>query len=83
MGRIFGTDGVRGLANRDLTAEVAVVLPDGSHQTALLTTEPAGIPEVGRRVPVLLDPHHHRAVVDLSRRTGRRRRPADHEAPPS
>ncbi len=26
MGRIFGTDGVRGLANRDLTAEVAVDL---------------------------------------------------------
>lgn len=66
-----------------VTAEVAVVLPDRSHETALLTTEPAGIPEVGRRIPVLLDPHHHRAVVDLSRRTGRRRRPADHEAPPS
>ncbi len=26
MGRIFGTDGVRGLANRDLTAEMAVDL---------------------------------------------------------
>ncbi|MGZ5410639.1 MAG: phosphoglucosamine mutase, partial [Aeromicrobium sp.] len=26
MGRIFGTDGVRGLANRDLTAELAVDL---------------------------------------------------------
>ena len=26
MGRIFGTDGVRGLANRDLTAELALDL---------------------------------------------------------
>ncbi|MBN9325831.1 MAG: hypothetical protein J0I87_02790, partial [Cellulomonas sp.] len=24
MGRLFGTDGVRGLANRDVTAEVAL-----------------------------------------------------------
>ncbi|HET8970495.1 MAG TPA: phosphoglucosamine mutase, partial [Candidatus Nanopelagicales bacterium] len=26
MGRVFGTDGVRGLANRDLTAELALDL---------------------------------------------------------
>ena len=26
MGRLFGTDGVRGLANRDVTAELAVDL---------------------------------------------------------
>ena len=26
MGRLFGTDGVRGLANRDLTAELALDL---------------------------------------------------------
>ena len=26
MGRLFGTDGVRGLANRDITAELALEL---------------------------------------------------------
>ena len=26
MGRLFGTDGVRGVANRDLTAELALAL---------------------------------------------------------
>ena len=26
MGRLFGTDGVRGMANRDLTAELALDL---------------------------------------------------------
>ena len=28
MGRLFGTDGVRGLANRDLTAELALFQMD-------------------------------------------------------
>src|SRR4051812_37632361 len=36
MGRLFGTDGVRGLANRDLTAELALAL--GSAAARLGTT---------------------------------------------
>ncbi|MEC7103756.1 MAG: phosphoglucosamine mutase, partial [Actinomycetota bacterium] len=30
MGRLFGTDGVRGLANRDITAELAVDLAEAA-----------------------------------------------------
>ena len=53
MGRLFGTDGVRGLANRDLTAELALDLAvaaaqvlgnrEGSHQgrlTAVVGRDP-------------------------------------------
>ena len=54
-GRLFGTDGVRGLANRDLTAELALSLaasaahvlgdagalaPDGSRPTAVVARDP-------------------------------------------
>ncbi|HYZ67451.1 MAG TPA: phosphoglucosamine mutase, partial [Mycobacterium sp.] len=42
MGRLFGTDGVRGVANRDLTAELALAL--GSSAARLL-----GSPNARRR----------------------------------
>ncbi|MGB3333468.1 MAG: hypothetical protein WBA79_11720, partial [Mycobacterium sp.] len=32
MGRLFGTDGVRGVANRELTAELAVALGGAAAQ---------------------------------------------------
>ncbi len=38
MGRLFGTDGVRGVANRDLTAELALAL--GSAAARLGTGRP-------------------------------------------
>ncbi len=52
MGRLFGTDGVRGVANRDLTAELATALsvaaarvlfaptPDGRRPTAVVGRDP-------------------------------------------
>ncbi|HEX5145061.1 MAG TPA: phosphoglucosamine mutase, partial [Mycobacterium sp.] len=45
MGRLFGTDGVRGLANRDLTPELAVAL--GSAAARRLALSPLSAP--GRR----------------------------------
>lgn len=47
MGRLFGTDGVRGVANRELTAELALAL--GSAAARRL----AGAGEPGRRVAVI------------------------------
>ncbi|WP_156687314.1 phosphoglucosamine mutase [Mycobacterium sp. Marseille-P9652] len=47
MGRLFGTDGVRGVANRELTAELALAL--GAAAARLLTS--SGGP--GRRVAVI------------------------------
>ena len=47
MGRLFGTDGVRGVANRDLTAELAVAL--GSAAARRL----GGKHRAGRRVAVI------------------------------
>ena len=39
MGRLFGTDGVRGVANRELTAELALAL--GSAAARRLVRSPA------------------------------------------
>ena len=39
MGRLFGTDGVRGVANRELTAELALAL--GSAAAAAAGRRPA------------------------------------------
>ena len=47
MGRLFGTDGVRGVANRELTAELALAL--GSAAARHLASTPA----TGRRVAVI------------------------------
>jgi phosphoglucosamine mutase len=47
MGRLFGTDGVRGVANRELTAELALAL--GAAAARLL----ANVDEPGRRVAVI------------------------------
>ena len=47
MGRLFGTDGVRGVANRDLTAELALAL--GSAAARRL----GGLERDGRRVAVV------------------------------
>ncbi|HEX5252282.1 MAG TPA: phosphoglucosamine mutase [Mycobacterium sp.] len=47
MGRLFGTDGVRGVANRELTAELALAL--GSAAARHLASTPAP----GRRVAVI------------------------------
>lgn len=47
MGRLFGTDGVRGVANRELTAELALAL--GSAAARHL----ASVPAPGRRVAVI------------------------------
>ena len=47
MGRLFGTDGVRGVANRELTAELALAL--GAAAARLLSS--SGGP--GRRVAVI------------------------------
>ena len=47
MGRLFGTDGVRGVANRELTAELAMAI--GSASARRLTTTS----RTGRRVAVI------------------------------
>src|SRR5581483_5129270 len=47
MGRLFGTDGVRGVANRDLTSELALAI--GSASARLL----AATNRTGRRVAVI------------------------------
>ena len=47
MGRLFGTDGVRGVANRDLTAELALAL--GSAAAAASATSS----QARRRVAVV------------------------------
>ena len=46
MGRLFGTDGVRGLANRELTADLALALGSAAARlsTALVRTADAGAP---------------------------------------
>ena len=50
MGRLFGTDGVRGVANRDLTAELALALGSA---TARLGTSSAGRHDGSHRVAVV------------------------------
>ncbi len=47
MGRLFGTDGVRGVANRELTAELALALGAATAQHLASSTGP------GRRVAVV------------------------------
>ncbi|MBW0012927.1 phosphoglucosamine mutase [Mycobacterium sp.] len=47
MGRLFGTDGVRGIANRELTAELAVALGAGAARRLAASGAP------GRRVAVI------------------------------
>ncbi|GAB3006412.1 phosphoglucosamine mutase [Mycobacterium bourgelatii] len=47
MGRLFGTDGVRGVANRELTAELALALGAAAARHLASTGEP------GRRVAVI------------------------------
>src|SRR5690625_5016357 len=54
MTRLFGTDGVRGLANRTLTADLAVRL--GAAAAAVLAAEtgaPAGCSEASRPLAVV------------------------------
>ena len=67
MGRLFGTDGVRGLANRDVTAELALDLSvaaahvlgslgefEGHRPRAIVgrdTPRVRGVPRRGRRPP--------------------------------
>ena len=46
MGRLFGTDGVRGVANRELTAELALAIGSASARRL-------GTPRAGRRVAVI------------------------------
>ena len=48
MGRLFGTDGVRGVANQDLTAELALAIGAASARRVL-----AALPRAGRRVAVI------------------------------
>jgi phosphoglucosamine mutase len=50
MGRLFGTDGVRGVANRELTAELALALGAAAARRLASAGEP------GRRVVVGRDP---------------------------
>src|SRR5271154_846075 len=47
MGRLFGTDGVRGIANRELTAELALALGAAAARRLASSGEP------GRRVAVI------------------------------
>src|ERR1700749_3122611 len=47
MGRLFGTDGVRGVANRELTAELALALGAAAARRLTVAREP------GRRVAVI------------------------------
>jgi phosphoglucosamine mutase len=47
MGRLFGTDGVRGIANRELTAELALALSSAAARRLANSGEP------GRRVAVV------------------------------
>src|SRR5438309_10876101 len=47
MGRLFGTDGVRGVANRELTAELALALGAAAARHLASTAGP------GRRVAVI------------------------------
>jgi phosphoglucosamine mutase len=47
MGRLFGTDGVRGVANRELTAELALALGSAAARRLASSGEP------GRRVAVI------------------------------
>jgi phosphoglucosamine mutase len=54
MGRLFGTDGVRGVANRDLTAELVLAL--GSAAARRLAASSAGGPAGRRTVVVGRDP---------------------------
>ncbi|UNX54327.1 phosphoglucosamine mutase [Georgenia sp. TF02-10] len=42
MGRLFGTDGVRGLANREITAELALGLGSAAARVLIASTEPQG-----------------------------------------
>jgi phosphoglucosamine mutase len=50
MGRLFGTDGVRGVANRELTAELALALGAAAARRLASSDEPA---KPGRRVAVI------------------------------
>lgn len=47
MGRLFGTDGVRGVANRELTAELALALGSAAARRLASASAP------GRRVAVI------------------------------
>src|SRR6185312_66882 len=47
MGRLFGTDGVRGVANRELTAELAMAIGSASARRLTQTSR------TGRRVAVI------------------------------
>jgi phosphoglucosamine mutase len=49
MGRLFGTDGVRGVAGRDLTVQLALDLAIAGAQVLSGAGEPAGAPAAGRR----------------------------------
>ena len=58
MGRLFGTDGVRGLANRDLTADLALDLAGAAAHVLgeLGALQPAGRPGARPRAVVGRDP---------------------------
>jgi phosphoglucosamine mutase len=49
MGRLFGTDGVRGVAGRDLTAQLALDLAIAGAEVLSDVAESAGAPTPGRR----------------------------------
>ncbi|ORA14112.1 phosphoglucosamine mutase [Mycobacterium arosiense] len=55
MGRLFGTDGVRGVANRELTAELALALGSAAarHLASAAARHLASAPAPGRRVAVI------------------------------
>jgi phosphoglucosamine mutase len=48
MGRLFGTDGVRGIANRDLTAELALALGSAAARLGTLGGQERRVAVVGR-----------------------------------
>jgi phosphoglucosamine mutase len=48
MGRLFGTDGVRGVANRDLTAELALALGSAAARLGTLGGQERRVAVVGR-----------------------------------
>ena len=47
MGRLFGTDGIRGIANKDLTCELATQL--GRAAAKVLTNKSTGTPGAHRQ----------------------------------
>lgn len=66
QGRVAAVSQDRRAGGR-VSARLTVALRDGITEDALVTAPGDHLPGVGRRVRVLVDPHAHRAVVDLRR----------------